>query len=86
MEITVIFQEEDFKALLLFLAYTSLEKSGGVDLYGAYQTLDEVAKRLDIDCGGRSDMDYVHFQAQENDQLANSDNRNSVGYCFCGDS
>ena len=67
MEITVIFHEEDFKALLLFLAYASPEKSGGLDLYGSYHTLDDVAKRLDIDCNGRSDRDYEHFQEQENE-------------------
>lgn len=55
--VTVEFNVDDFKRLLLFLAYTSLEKSGGVDLYGAYQTLDDAAKRLDIDSDGRSDRE-----------------------------
>lgn len=55
MEITVTFREEDFKALLLFLAYTTAARSHGLDLSGAYSTLDERAQELDIPRPGRSD-------------------------------
>lgn len=67
MEITVVFNEDDFKKLLLFLAYMSPEKSNGVDLFGAYHALDEVAKKLDIDSEGRSDWEQKNCVAQEND-------------------
>lgn len=63
----VEFRIDDFKNLLLFLSVTSLEKSNGIDLFGAYHALDEVAKKLDIESEGRSDWEYTNTDARENE-------------------
>lgn len=53
--IPVEFPLEDFKELLLFLAYTRPKETSGINLSGAYYVLDEVAKKLNIESPGRSD-------------------------------
>lgn len=55
--IPVNFRLEDFKKLLLFLAYTHAAETNGIDLLGAYHSLDEVAKKLNIESPGRSDFE-----------------------------
>ena len=65
--VSVEFHIDDFKKLLLFLSYMSLEKTNGVNLFGAYYALDEVAKALDIESEGRSDCARTNRDAQENE-------------------
>lgn len=55
--IPVNFRLEDFKKLLLFLAYTRAAETNGIDLSGAYSSLDEVAEKLNIESPGRSDFE-----------------------------